>query len=129
MLTLPSLKTLDGQLPVRLYVCTAATDMRKGLDSLSSLVREQFGQVYCSRFAAARWLVARRANVNLPCKVGGKMPLVWAIYKKNLPMVRLLVRSGANVNAKWHGHAGVLGVACRVDARRIVRFLKEHGAR
>ncbi len=40
MLRLPSLGELDQKLDVRIYLCTAATDMRKGFDSLAALVRE-----------------------------------------------------------------------------------------
>ena len=54
MLKLPSLGELDagfatsnlasGGLGVRIYLCTAPTDMRKGFDSLAALVREALGQ-------------------------------------------------------------------------------------
>ena len=40
MLRLPSLGELDKGLASRVYLCTAATDMRKGFDSLAALVRE-----------------------------------------------------------------------------------------
>jgi len=40
MLKLPSLGELDGGLAVRIYLCTLATDMRKGFDSLAALVRD-----------------------------------------------------------------------------------------
>lgn len=43
MLKLPSLGELDAGLGVRIYLCTAATDMRKGFDSLAALVREGLG--------------------------------------------------------------------------------------
>ena len=44
MLRLPSLGELDAGLAVRIYLCTAPTDMRKGFDSLAALVRESLGQ-------------------------------------------------------------------------------------
>ena len=44
MLKLPSLGELDAGLGVRIYLCTAPTDMRKGFDSLAALVREALGQ-------------------------------------------------------------------------------------
>ena len=37
---LPSLGELDRGLAVRIYLCTAPADMRKGFDSLAALVRE-----------------------------------------------------------------------------------------
>lgn len=40
MLRLPSLGELDSGLGVRIYLCTAPTDMRKGFDSLAAVVRE-----------------------------------------------------------------------------------------
>lgn len=43
MLNLPSLGELDAGLGVRIYLCTAPTDMRKGFDSLAALVREALG--------------------------------------------------------------------------------------
>ena len=43
MLKLPSLGELDQGIDVRIYLCTGATDMRKGFDSLAALVREALG--------------------------------------------------------------------------------------
>lgn len=44
MLKLPSLWELDQGISVRIYLCTASTDMRKGFDSLAALVRDYLGQ-------------------------------------------------------------------------------------
>jgi transposase len=44
MLRLPSLGELDQGLAVRVYLCTAPTDMRKGFDSLAARVREYLKQ-------------------------------------------------------------------------------------
>ena len=43
MMKLPSLGEMDRALPARIYLATAATDMRKGFDSLAALVREHLG--------------------------------------------------------------------------------------
>lgn len=43
MLKLPSLGDIDSGIGVRIYLCTASTDMRKGFDSLAALVREGLG--------------------------------------------------------------------------------------
>jgi len=43
MLRLPSLGELDSTMGVRIYLCTAPADMRKGFDSLAALVREGLG--------------------------------------------------------------------------------------
>ncbi len=40
MLRLPSLGELDQGLGVRIYLCAAPADMRKGFDTLAALVRE-----------------------------------------------------------------------------------------
>ena len=40
MLKLPSLGQIDRGLPMKIYYCTAPTDMRKGFDTLAALVRE-----------------------------------------------------------------------------------------
>ena len=44
MLKLPSLGELDRGAAVQIYLCTAATDMRKGFDTLALLVREHLGR-------------------------------------------------------------------------------------
>ena len=43
MLRLPSLGELDQGLRVRVHLCTARTDMRKGFDTLAVLVRDSLG--------------------------------------------------------------------------------------
>lgn len=43
MLKLPSLKELDRGAASRIYLCTSATDMRKGFDSLAALARDHLG--------------------------------------------------------------------------------------
>lgn len=44
MLKLPSLGEIDSGIGVRIYLCSAPTDMRKGFDSLAAVVRETLGQ-------------------------------------------------------------------------------------
>ena len=44
MLKLPTLGELDAGVGVRIYLCTAVTDMRKGFDTLAALVRDHLGQ-------------------------------------------------------------------------------------
>ena len=43
MLRLPSLKDIDRGAASRIYLCTSATDMRKGFDSLAALARDHLG--------------------------------------------------------------------------------------
>jgi transposase len=44
MLMLPRLSALDESLSMGVYLCTTPTDMRKGFDSLASLVTEHLGR-------------------------------------------------------------------------------------
>lgn len=44
MLMLPRLSALDQSLSVGVYLCTTPTDMRKGFDSLASLVSQHLGR-------------------------------------------------------------------------------------
>lgn len=43
MLRLPSLGDLDQGLRFRVFLCTSPTDMRKGFDTLATLVRDSLG--------------------------------------------------------------------------------------
>ena len=43
MITLPSLRAMDGQMPVRVFMCLTPTNMRCGFDTLAQLVREAMG--------------------------------------------------------------------------------------
>ena len=44
MLTFPTLGALDRSLSVKIYLCTAPTDMRKGFDTLAALVTGHLGR-------------------------------------------------------------------------------------
>lgn len=44
MLKVPSLGEMDRTLPVKVYLATGPTDMRKGFDSLAALARDHLGQ-------------------------------------------------------------------------------------
>jgi transposase len=43
MLKLPTLGEMDRAMPDRMFLCAMAADMRKGFDSLASLVRDHLG--------------------------------------------------------------------------------------
>ena len=43
MITLPSLRDMDGQWPLRIYLCLTPTDMRCGFDTLAQRVRQAMG--------------------------------------------------------------------------------------
>jgi ankyrin repeat protein len=59
---------------------------------------------------------------------GNMTPLMWTIYHGNLDMVKLLVSAGADVNAK-NGDVSVLKTAYIPGDKKIIRFLKKHGAK
>lgn len=42
MITLPSLRDMDVRLPMRVYLCLTATDMRCGFDTLAERIRTAF---------------------------------------------------------------------------------------
>jgi len=44
MLRLPTLTQLDSASPVRIFLCAAATDMRRGFDRLAEMVRQALGE-------------------------------------------------------------------------------------
>jgi len=44
MLKVPSLSEMDRTLPVKVYLATGPTDMRKGFDSLAALARDHLKQ-------------------------------------------------------------------------------------
>lgn len=44
MLSFPTLGALDRSFSVKVYLCTAPTDMRKGFDTLAALVKEHLGR-------------------------------------------------------------------------------------
>ncbi len=43
MISLPSLRDMDGRLPMRVYLCLTPTDMRCGFDTLAQRVRQAMG--------------------------------------------------------------------------------------
>lgn len=59
---------------------------------------------------------------------GGDGPLMRASLGDRLPMVELLLRHGADVNARWHGHYPIVLGPCECLDPVTLRFLLEHGA-
>lgn len=77
------------------------------------------------RLRIARWMLENGSDVHQ----GGDGPLMRASLRdERLPMMELLVRHGANVNAAWHGDYPILCAPCESLAPRALAWLLAHGA-
>ncbi|XP_041980846.1 protein fem-1 homolog CG6966 isoform X2 [Aricia agestis] len=87
-------------------------------------------------YDVAEYLIERcKADIEQPGSVTfdgetieGAPPLWCAAAAGHLPLVRLLVRAGANVNSTTRTHSTPLRAACFDGHYEIVRFLVENGA-
>jgi ankyrin repeat protein len=77
------------------------------------------------RLGIVEWLIADGADVH----EGGDGPLMRAALDgSRIPMMELLVRRGADVNAAWHGWFPIIFAPCETLDRDALRWLLEHGA-
>ena len=78
-----------------------------------------------ARLAMARWMIEDGSDVHQ----GGDGPLMRAALSDDrIPMMELLVRHGADVNALWHGFYPIVGAPCETLQPGALRWLLEHGA-
>ena len=78
-----------------------------------------------TRLAMAQWMIDNGSDVHQ----GGDGPLMRAaLVDQRTPMMELLVRNGADVNAEWHGHFPILFAPCETVEPLALRWLLEHGA-
>jgi ankyrin repeat protein len=78
-----------------------------------------------TRLAMAQWMIENGSDVHQ----GGDGPLMRAALDgERIPMMELLVRHGAHVNAAWHGNFPILFAACEALDADCLRWLLEHGA-
>lgn len=78
-----------------------------------------------TRLAVAQWMIDNGSDVHQ----GGDGPLMRAaLMDQRIPMMDLLVRNGADVDAEWHGHFPILFAPCESVAPLALRWLLEHGA-
>ena len=78
-----------------------------------------------TRLAMAQWMIDMGSDVHQ----GGDGPLMRAaLVDHRIPMMELLVRNGADVNAEWHGHFPILFAPCETVEPLALRWLLEHGA-
>jgi ankyrin repeat protein len=78
-----------------------------------------------TRLAMAQWMIDNGSDVHQ----GGDGPLMRAaLVDQRIPMMELLVRNGADVNAEWHAHFPILFAPCETVEPLALRWLLEHGA-
>jgi ankyrin repeat protein len=78
-----------------------------------------------ARLAIAQWMIDHGSDVHQ----GGDGPLMRAaLYDHRIPMMDLLVRNGADVNAHWNGGFPVICASCETVQPRALRWLLDHGA-
>jgi ankyrin repeat protein len=78
-----------------------------------------------ARLAMAEWMIAHGSDVHQ----GGDGPLMRAALNAyRIPMMELLVRHGADVNALWHGHFPIIFASCESMDPAALKWLLDHGA-
>ncbi len=78
-----------------------------------------------TRLAMAQWMIDHGSDVHQ----GVDGPLMRAALKGNrIPMMELLVASGADVNAHWSGHFPIIFAPCETVDAAALEWLLEHGA-
>jgi ankyrin repeat protein len=78
-----------------------------------------------TRLAMAQWMIDHGSDVHQ----GGDGPLMRAaLVDRRIPMMELLVRNGADVNAEWGGHFPILFAPCETVEPLALKWLLDHGA-
>jgi ankyrin repeat protein len=77
------------------------------------------------RLAMAEWVIDHGSDVHQ----GGDGPLMRAALNGyRIPMMELLARRGADVNALWHGHFPIIFAPCESMDAAALKWLLDHGA-
>jgi Ankyrin repeats (many copies)/Ankyrin repeat len=77
------------------------------------------------RLAIAKWMIENGSDVHQ----GGDGPLMRAALKGDrIPMMELLLRHGANVNAEWNGYFPIIFAPCETVDAAALKWLLDHGA-
>ncbi len=77
------------------------------------------------RLAIAEWMIEKGSDVHQ----GGDGPLMRAALQGDrIPMMELLFRHGANVNAEWNGYYPIIFAPCETVDPLALRWLLDHGA-
>jgi ankyrin repeat protein len=78
-----------------------------------------------ARLGIAQWMIDHGSDVHQ----GGDAPLMRAaLVDHRIPMMDLLVRNGADVNAEWGGRFPILFAPCETLAPLALKWLLDHGA-
>jgi ankyrin repeat protein len=78
-----------------------------------------------ARLSIAQWMIDHGSDVHQ----GGDGPLMRAaLVDARIPMMELLVRNGADVNAEWGGHFPIIFAPCETVEPASLRWLLDHGA-
>jgi ankyrin repeat protein len=78
-----------------------------------------------TRLAMAQWMIDHGSDVHQ----GGDGPLMRAaLVDHRIPMMELLVRNGADVNAEWNGRFPILFAPCETVEPLALKWLLDHGA-
>jgi ankyrin repeat protein len=77
------------------------------------------------RLQMAQWMIDNGSDVHQ----GGDGPLMRAaLVDSRIPMMELLVRNGADVNAEWNGYFPVVFAPCETVEPGALKWLLDHGA-
>jgi ankyrin repeat protein len=78
-----------------------------------------------ARLEMAQWMIDNGSDVHQ----GGDGPLMRAaLMGYRIPMMELLLRNGADVNAEWNGYYPIIFAPCETLEPAALKWLLEHGA-
>jgi ankyrin repeat protein len=78
-----------------------------------------------TRLEMAQWMIDHGSDVHQ----GGDGPLMRAaLVDARIPMMELLVRNGADVNAEWNGYFPIILAPCETVEAGALKWLLDHGA-